>query len=48
MPLVREHEYLVIRNYLEVFYSFLWKKVPTGKRKQYDQNGDEMKYGRME
>lgn len=21
---------------------------PTGKRKQYDQNGDEMKYGRME
>lgn len=22
--------------------------LPTGKRKQYDQNGDEMKYGRME
>ena len=21
---------------------------PTGKRKQYDKNGDEMKYGRME
>lgn len=21
---------------------------PTGKRKQYDENGDEMKYGRME
>ena len=22
--------------------------APTGKRKQYDKNGDEMKYGRME
>ena len=22
--------------------------LPTGKRKQYDSNGDEMKYGRME
>ena len=22
--------------------------LPTGKRKQYDKNGDEMKYGRME
>lgn len=22
--------------------------LPTGKRKQYDKNGEEMKYGRME
>jgi nitroimidazol reductase NimA-like FMN-containing flavoprotein (pyridoxamine 5'-phosphate oxidase superfamily) len=29
-------------------YRITLTETPTGKRKQYDANGDEMKYGRME